>query len=77
MPIYEFYCAACNTVYRFISRKVNTDKVPGCPKCAGKLKRMISQFATISGKKEEAAGAEGMPGLDAAKMEKAMAMLAG
>ena len=39
---------------------------------------MISQFATISGKKEEVGDDAGLPpGLDEGKMEKAMAMLAG
>jgi putative FmdB family regulatory protein len=77
MPVYEFYCKGCNTVYSFISKRVNTEKVPGCPKCRGPLKRMISLFATPSGREEEAGGEAGVPGLDEAKMEKAMAALAG
>ena len=31
MPIYEFYCAKCNTIYNFFSRTANTDKIPTCP----------------------------------------------
>lgn len=78
MPIYEFYCESCNRVYRFISKKVNTGKVPGCPKCSVGLRRMISQFATISGRKDDAEDDTGVPpGFDEAKMEKAMAALAG
>ncbi|MDO9529830.1 MAG: zinc ribbon domain-containing protein [Syntrophales bacterium] len=76
MPIYEFYCEKCNTIYNFFSRSVNTEKVPLCPHCATiKLKRQMSIFATISGGKEE--GDDDMPPIDEAKMEKAMAMLAG
>ena len=77
MPIYEFYCHKCNTVYSFYSKTVNTEKIPNCPKCKRiKLKRQMSIFARVSGGKEEAA-TDDMPPIDEAKMEKAMAMLAG
>jgi putative FmdB family regulatory protein len=78
MPIYEFYCHQCNTVYNFFSRTVNTDKIPRCPTCKKvKLKRQMSIFAKISGNREEGGEEDGMPPMDEAKMEKAMAMLAG
>jgi putative FmdB family regulatory protein len=77
MPIYEFYCHKCNTIYSFFSRTINTEKIPNCPKCKRvKLKRQMSVFAKVSGGKE-AAVADDMPPIDDAKMEKAMAMLAG
>ena len=76
MPIYEFYCEACHTVFNFFSRGVNTTKIPDCPKCRRVLKRQMSLFAKVSRGKEEPAE-DGMPPLDEAKMEKAMAMLAG
>ncbi len=76
MPIYEFYCEKCNTIYNFFSRSVNTQKVPFCPGCkTSKLKRQMSVFATVSRDRIEADG--DMPPIDEAKMEKAMAMLAG
>jgi putative FmdB family regulatory protein len=75
MPIYEFYCEKCNTVFSFFSRTVNTKKVPDCPKCRGALRRQMSIVAKISRGKEAPAG-DGMPPIDEAKMEKAMAMLA-
>ena len=76
MPIYEFYCHKCNTIYNFFSKSVNTDKIPDCPKCGKvKLKRKVSIFATISGHKDEDSG-EGMPDIDESKMEKAMSILA-
>jgi putative FmdB family regulatory protein len=75
MPIYEFHCQRCNTIYNFFSRTVNTDKVPMCPHCKDMtLKRKVSVFYTSSGKRSE--DAEGMPALDESRMEKAMAMLA-
>ena len=77
MPIYEFYCHKCNTVYNFFARSAHTDRIPNCPKCKRvKLKRQMSIFARVSGRKDEGPG-EDMPPIDEAKMEKAMAMLAG
>jgi putative FmdB family regulatory protein len=76
MPIYEFYCEPCNTVFSFFSRGVNTSRIPACPRCKRPLKRQMSIFARVSRGKEEPAG-DDMPPIDEAKMEKAMAMLAG
>ncbi|MBI4847676.1 MAG: zinc ribbon domain-containing protein [Nitrospirae bacterium] len=78
MPIYEFFCERCNTVYNFFSRGVNTEKVPDCPHCmVVKLKRRMSVFSPVSGGKGEGEAAGDMPQIDEAKMEKAMSMLAG
>ena len=79
MPIYEFYCKPCHTVYKFFSQTINTEKIPVCPKCGyEKLQRRPSLFAAITGKGKEETGAagEGMPPIDESRMEKAMAMLA-
>ena len=76
MPIYEFYCETCNTVFSFFSRGVNTTKIPNCPKCRRVLRRQMSLFAKVTRGKEEPAE-DGMPPFDETKMEKAMAMLAG
>jgi putative FmdB family regulatory protein len=76
MPIYEFYCHKCNTIYNFFSGTVNTEKTPRCPSCKTiKLKRQMSIFSKISRGKEESVD-DGMPPIDEAKMEKAMSMLA-
>lgn len=76
MPIYEFYCERCNTVFNFFSKSVNTETVPNCPKCRDvKLKREMSLFVNISKRKDEEVDGD-MPPIDEAKMEKAMAMLA-
>ena len=77
MPIYEFYCKACNTIYNFFSRTINTEKIPDCPRCKNiKLIRKMSSFASVSGRKEGGEGDETMPNFDEAKLEKAMNMLA-
>jgi putative FmdB family regulatory protein len=78
MPIYEFFCKPCNTIYKFFSQTVNTNKVPKCPKCGfDKLRRRPSLFATpkSSGKGKDGMD-DNMPSIDEAKMEKAMGMLA-
>jgi putative FmdB family regulatory protein len=77
MPIYEFYCEKCNTLFSFFSRSVNTTKVPGCPKCGKKLERKMSLFAKVRRGGSEEPAEDGMPPIDESKMEKAMAMLAG
>jgi putative FmdB family regulatory protein len=69
MPIYEFYCKRCNTVYNFFSKTVNTSKNPLCPKCKrAKLVRQMSVFAAVSGgaKSEEK---HPLDGLDEKKVE--------
>jgi putative FmdB family regulatory protein len=84
MPMYEFYCPDCNTIFTFLSKSVNTEKVPACPKCKRPdLSRMVSRFAVTgkAAKKDGAEGAgeggEGMPDLpiDESRMEKAMEAL--
>lgn len=77
MPIYEFYCKPCHTIFKFFSLTVNTAKIPPCPKCGNPdLQKRVSLFSTLSGRKEEGSGEEGLPTMDEGKMEKALAMLA-
>jgi len=79
MPIYEFYCRRCNTVFNFFSRTVNTAKIPKCPRCKKTdLERRMSIFARVRGGKSETetAGDGDLPPFDEAKMEKAMSLLA-
>jgi putative FmdB family regulatory protein len=76
MPVYEFYCAVCHTIYNFLSSRVNTEKRPACPRCGRpELDRQVSRFAVSRGQKEEPV--EGMPDLDEARLEKAMLSMAG
>ncbi len=74
MPIYEFYCQDCNTIYNFFSKSVNTKKSPKCPKCkTSRLSRQASVFS-VTGKAKEGGDADDLP-FDESKMEKAIQML--
>jgi putative FmdB family regulatory protein len=76
MPIYEFYCEDCNTIFNFFSRSINTRKQPNCPKCnKKKLSRQMSAFA-VTGRATEDGEMDDLP-FDENKMEQAMQMLAG
>ncbi|MBE0618840.1 MAG: zinc ribbon domain-containing protein [Proteobacteria bacterium] len=75
MPVYEFYCPDCHMIFNFLSRRVNTEKRPGCPKCSrAALERQVSVFAISKGRKESEEGE--LPDLDEARMEQAMEALA-
>ena len=77
MPVYEFYCSDCHTVFNFMSRRVNTEKRPSCPRCSKPdLERQVSRFAFSRGRAEEPER-DGMPDVDEARMERAMMSLAG
>ncbi len=79
MPIYEFYCPHCHRLFNFLSRSVNTDTVPPCPRCEGKdLARRVSPFAISKGRKEEPAKATGAGAdVDEARLERVMESMAG
>jgi putative FmdB family regulatory protein len=80
MPIYEFACPKCRRIFSFLSKRLNPERLPVCPKCGNKkLKKEVSRFAMTRGLKEPAAagppGDEGsppMPELDDPRMERAM-----
>ena len=75
MPIYEFYCEDCHTIFNFFSKTVNTTKKPKCPKCRKRtLTRQISLVA-FTGRAKEDADFDDLP-FDSGKMEQAMQMLA-
>lgn len=76
MPVYEFYCVDCHRIFSFLSRRINTDKIPACPRCGRPgLEKQVSSFAVSLGRKEEPM--DGMPDMDGEKMERAMEALAG
>lgn len=75
MPIYEFYCADCHTIFNFFSKRIDTESCPKCPKCRKrKLDRQVSMFAAVSGGKDEGE-MEDLP-FDESKMEGALTQLA-
>jgi putative FmdB family regulatory protein len=81
MPIYEFACPKCRKIYSFLSKRINPDREPTCPKCGNKkLTKQISNFAFTKGAKEPAAAATGgkagdsepMPDFDDPRIARAM-----
>jgi len=80
MPIYEFYCPDCNTVFSFFSATVTTDAHPACPKCGRPdLGRRPSRFATLKslgGEADESAEDDLFAGIDDERMERAMEAMA-
>ncbi len=74
MPIYEFFCGDCNTLFSFFSAGINTKKIPACPKCGKNLEKQLSSFSTIGRVKESSE--DGMPDFDEFKMERALGELA-
>ena len=76
MPVYEFYCPNCHTIFNFFSRRVNTEKRPHCPQCnRPELERQVSRFAVSKGRPEAEAD-DNMPDIDESRMERAMQALA-
>src|ERR671924_1005699 len=76
MPVYEFYCLDCHTIFNFFSRRVNTETRPHCPRCGRpELERQVSRFAVSKGR-QEAEGDDNMPDMDESRMERAMQALA-
>ncbi len=75
MPIYDFFCDQCNTVFNFYSGLPNTEKRPNCPKCGKlQLQKLMSVFATI-GKAQETGDVDPVGRLDESKMEQALSGL--
>ncbi len=76
MPVYEFYCSDCHTIFNFFARRINTEKRPSCPKCGRpQLEKQMSVFA-ISKNREEADSDSPLPDIDESKLERAMMSLA-
>jgi putative FmdB family regulatory protein len=83
MPIYEFACPKCRVIFNFLSKRINPDRLPACPKCGNKkMIKQMSGFATLRGVKEPAiAGAgpgegdESMPEMDDPRVMRAMSEL--
>lgn len=79
MPIYEFYCPPCHTVYSFLSRRMQVPGNATCPKCGcKKLEKKVSRFAISKGLVENAASGDADPfaNLDESKLEELMSEMA-
>ena len=73
MPVYEYFCKKCNTIFNFFSKTINPAKKPLCPKCSGSLKKQVSTFACVDSSRKEP-GPENIP-FDEKKLEKIMGRL--
>jgi putative FmdB family regulatory protein len=78
MPVYEFLCPRCNTIYSFHSFKIAPDTAPSCPKCAAEdLVRVPSRFGVSSSKSAEEGTHDGdEAAFDNPRMEREMMRLA-
>ncbi|MEI6569209.1 MAG: zinc ribbon domain-containing protein [Verrucomicrobiota bacterium] len=60
MPIYEYACPKCRVIFNFLSKRLNPDRTPSCPKCGNrKMAKQMSRFAMSKGLAEPAAAPEG------------------
>ena len=82
MPIYEYACPKCRVIFNFLSKRVNPDRLPVCPKCGNKqMTKLVSRFAMSRGLKEPAAKPESeggeppMPDFEDPRIERAMVEL--
>ena len=82
MPIYEFACPKCRVIFNFLSKRLNPDRLPICPKCGNKkMTKQMSSFAMPRGIQETAGGGEAgdsgeaMPDFDDPRMMRAMGEL--
>jgi len=77
MPIYEYACPSCRTIFSFLSRRLKPEGKPVCPKCRGRsMHKQLSAFSTPrakSGAEESVAeGDAGMPDMDDPRVMRAM-----
>jgi len=79
MPIYEYACPKCRVIFNFLSKRIDPEKSPTCPKCGNKkLRKQMSRFAMSRGlkeptaKSESEAGEPAMPDFDDPRVERAM-----
>ncbi len=76
MPIYEFYCPDCHTLYNFFSACIDTAARPDCPRCERpELERRPSTFATLKHRSDDENPDDPISGLDEARLEGAMESL--
>lgn len=79
MPIYEYACPKCRVIFSFLSKRLNPEAPPTCPKCGNKrMSKQMSRFAMSRGLKEPTAKADaegpeaGMPDFDDPRVERTM-----
>jgi putative FmdB family regulatory protein len=49
VPVYEFYCEPCNTLFSFYSKSTRSSgDTPACPRCGGSLHKRVSRFSVVA-----------------------------
>ncbi|NLX95371.1 MAG: zinc ribbon domain-containing protein [Rhodopirellula sp.] len=79
MPIYEFYCGDCHTIYNFFARRADTTRRPACPRCGRKQleRRPPSRFSISKGATASDEGDDLPADFDEAKMEQLLGEMGG
>lgn len=79
MPIYEFACPKCRMIFNFLSKRIDPERIPTCPKCGNKaMTKQVSRFVSPRGVPEPAAKSEAegdnmpMPNFDDPKVMRVM-----
>jgi putative FmdB family regulatory protein len=76
MPIYEYYCKSCHTVFNFFARSSRAYDAPACPNCNRKpLEKKISRFAISRGMQENSVP-DALSEMDEGRMDSAMMAMA-
>ena len=58
MPIYEYRCEACATVFEDFVMSAGSDEKPACPECGSpETKRLVSSFSSAGSSSGDADGA--------------------
>ena len=62
MPIYEYKCRSCQSLFETLIRNEQDEKELTCPRCAGKeLERQLSVFAGNTGGDLHSSGSSCIP----------------
>ena len=78
MPIYEFYCSDCHTVFHFLSAGIDVETRPACPACGrAELPRKPSTFAMVKPRDESDEDLGPLGDLDEERMAQAFESMAG
>ncbi len=78
MPIYEFFCSECNTLFNFFSAVVDTTTRPACPRCGQReLERRPARFATLKHGGSEDEDLDPFSQLDDERLDGVMASMMG
>lgn len=77
MPIFEFYCRDCHTIYSFFASPGRMGQRAACPRCGNQeLERKPSRFATLKARDADEAADDAFSGVDESRLEQAFESLA-